>query len=101
MLWNHDEKFIRMAGMGVPLWGVGRAVFSQAALTGDVMIDRKWGAFKSLHQLADWGRALRQRKVKAGAQQGRRGQCGPMKAVEARLVGFSKNHRIEYDFYFR
>ena len=58
MLWNHDEKFIRMAGMGVPLWGVGRAVFSQAALTGDVMIDRKWGAFKSLHQLADWGRAL-------------------------------------------
>ena len=58
MLWNHDEKFIRMAGMGVPLWGVGRAVFSQAALIGDVMIDRKWGAFKSLHQLADWGRAL-------------------------------------------
>ena len=44
---------------------------------------------------------FRQRKVKAGAQQGRRGQCGPMKAVEARLVGFSKNHRIEYDFYFR
>ena len=44
---------------------------------------------------------FRQRKVKAGAQRGRRGQCGPMKAVEARLVGFSKNYRTEYDFYFR
>lgn len=36
-------------------WG---GLASQAALTEDVMMDRKQGAYRSLHQLADWGRAL-------------------------------------------
>ena len=40
------------------LCGGWRGLVSQAALTEDVMMDRKWGAYRSLHQLADWGRAL-------------------------------------------
>lgn len=42
-----------------------------------------------------------QRNGKAGAQQGSGGQCGPMKAVEAKLVGFPKSQHTEYGFYFK
>ena len=101
MLWNHDEKFIRMAGLGVPLLGRGGLV-SQAALSEDAMMEAGNGVRTGVCTSWLGGEEYSgQKKGKAGAQQGSGGQCGPMKAVEAKLVGFPKSQRIEYGFYFK
>lgn len=50
MLWNHGEKSSGWRKLGVPLWGWG-GLASQAALTEDVMMDRKQGAYRSLHRV--------------------------------------------------